>query len=556
MNRSYSPFPAVSLIFFLILFIILFLPGCAPPLEADLEPDDVELHFQTGPRFLFKDGFPSGRDVLTPGDFTNPSLIKVTGVKEKLDYTLTLSLKNGTVYRDGPRNLDPAQGETQMIRPKKALDFSKIKTPETELKILYTYRSKPLSQSFKLRTARYEIYSYRDLLLMKNDLAGHYRLMDNIRIPDPGTKGIPAKGLPPVGRLGAPFTGTFDGNGKTISNYFLEDPGNDYSAFFGYVNTALGSLSPPPGQFKNLRLELKNTGIKPAVTGGRYTASFIGILESGVIENVHVSAPGNGSLKMITGQVGFAGESGGLVASVQAKGIIRNSSAELSVYIQGSVGGGFAGLNEGLIQKSFARGVITVINSGTGPRPGGSDGAGGLVGKNTGTIQDSYARGILSHQGDSYVLANLGGLVGLQTGSSSLVENSYAALNVIDNIRTVNSSSAGIPPFIGGFIGKLTGGGTILQSYAASPITKHTDPHASGNTYAFTGVVDFSSGGGTIQKSFYDTSKTTLRDFPGVPVTGKNPALLKPANFATWIDFSLHWKGGNGSFPTLLWQKP
>ncbi len=62
----------------------------------------------------------------------------------------------------------------------------------------------------------------------------HYKLMHNIDLTGytqaaDGTQWIP------IGSLATPFTGTFDGNSKTISNLTYNDNTKDYFGIFGYV---------------------------------------------------------------------------------------------------------------------------------------------------------------------------------------------------------------------------------------------------------------------------------------------------------------------------------
>src|SRR5690606_2938368 len=102
--------------------------------------------------------------------------------------------------------------------------------------------------------------------------------------------------------------------------------------------------------------------------------------------------------------------------------------------------GALVGVNNGLVQNSYAAGTTT---TGTGP------GTGGLVGDGTGTVLASYATGTVI--GGTYV----GGLVGYGMGMT--IKSSYATGNVTGTVNT------------GGLIG-FNSGGTIDDSYATGRV--------------------------------------------------------------------------------------
>jgi hypothetical protein len=209
-----------------------------------------------------------------------------------------------------------------------------------------------------------------------------------------------------------PFTGTFDGNNHTISNFTYTSTTTDYVGLFG----ALGS----GGQIKNLGLTNVN------VTGYDSTGGLVGY-NSGTITNSYATGS-------VTGQY----DTGGLVG-YNSSGTITNSYATGSVTGQYYTGGLVGWSEYGTITNSYATGSVT-----------GSDSTGGLVGWNGGTITNCYATGNVG--GWEYT----GGLVG---GNWGTITNCYAA-----------GSVTGQRDYTGGLVGENYGG-TITNSYATGNVS-------------------------------------------------------------------------------------
>jgi hypothetical protein len=130
------------------------------------------------------------------------------------------------------------------------------------------------------------------------------------------------------------FTGVFDGNGHTISNFTYTSTNRDYIGLFGYVRG---------GVIKNLGL------IDPNVDAGtlRRVGSLVGQLDNGTITNCYVEA---GSV---------VGESfvGGLVGDNYYGGTITNCYSTGSVTGEYYVGG-MVGRSIGTITNCYATGVV------------------------------------------------------------------------------------------------------------------------------------------------------------------------------------------------------
>ena len=183
-------------------------------------------------------------------------------------------------------------------------------------------------------------------------------------------------GWQPIGEQYTPFAATFDGNGKTISNLYINRPDTRGVGLFGY---------------SDMSCVIRHLGVVNSdVAGNTGVGGLAGNNEGTIIASY---ATGR-----ISGEYGFVG---GLVGSNIPPGIIAASYATGSVS-GGSRVGGLVGNNtanlfneEGTITASYAAVQVS-----------GDFEVGGLAGTNDGAITASYATGRVS--GESPV----GGLVG------------------------------------------------------------------------------------------------------------------------------------------------
>jgi len=169
-----------------------------------------------------------------------------------------------------------------------------------------------------------------------------------------------------------PFTGTFDGNGYTISN-------------FSYISTDVNGI----GLFRYVRgknAEIRDLGlIAPNIDAGTgdESGSLIGALIDGTITNCYVEGSSVLGNKDVGGLVGF--NWGGTIIACYA-------TSHISGYENV---GGLVGFNNGTIINCYSRGSVM-----------GNEIVGGLAGMNNFTITTSYSS--CSVTGTT----NVGGLVG------------------------------------------------------------------------------------------------------------------------------------------------
>ena len=163
------------------------------------------------------------------------------------------------------------------------------------------------------------------------------------------------------------YTGTFDGNGKTITGLTVTGS-NRYTGLFGFIK----------GTVKNVVLTEVN------ITSGTFVGGVAGWSFGGNIENCSVSGSVSGS----------SGSDVGGVVGYQQVGSITGCSSSATVKGTERAGGVVGVTNGGTtpLTACYATGNVTVENDGTS-----NAWAGGIVGMNgTGTLIACYAAGNVS----------------------------------------------------------------------------------------------------------------------------------------------------------------
>ena len=225
----------------------------------------------------------------------------------------------------------------------------------------------------------------------------------------------------PIGDLDAGFAATFDGNGRTISNLFIDRGAATGVGLFGLVDEG--------GEVRNVNL----AGL--SVTGEQYVGGLVGWLEEATLIGGSSAGSVTGSRGRIGGLVGHGqnaiirdswssatvsetgaggrGRIGGLVGELQTTGSEGGvQSAVQSSYATGVVSSGktrVGGLVGNLHQQSTSSALVVASYAAGAVSGGGS--VGGLVGRSSGEVRASYATGQVS--GD----AKVGGLVGDNRGT-------------------------------------------------------------------------------------------------------------------------------------------
>ena len=168
------------------------------------------------------------------------------------------------------------------------------------------------------------------------------------------------------------YSATFEGNGFSIGNLFINWPGERFVGLFGMLGT-----NEPTGHIRNLRL------VDAHVTGGCHVGGLVGE-NYGVIERSHV----RGTVAALAqedsecGRVAFEGgrRVGGLVGG-NTWGRIEKSSA-IGIVSGRSFVGGLAGRNSSasIVRDTYASSMVSARSF-----------VGGLIGRNRGTLRRSFA---------------------------------------------------------------------------------------------------------------------------------------------------------------------
>lgn len=283
----------------------------------------------------------------------------------------------------------------------------------------------------------------------------------------------------PIGSAENAFSGNFDGNGKTISDIYLDLDG-DYAGLFAYVKDAHISNLTVSGEFAAVNYAgavaayavnsiFTDCSCSSGVYADEFAGGIVGYIASGKIENCS-SLLAVGGYENATG--GIAGYSGATISSCENKayvtgiknvggiagvstGDILYSSNLVAVYSEDSNLGGIAGLSEGNIRYSENSGRIMPLSSATGN-------VGGIAGvqKNAEiteclssaavSARNNFAGGIAGYASDSKIenclttgtVSNSGSFAGGIFGFS--MNSNISGCVVTSNVSANNSTDGAI----------------------------------------------------------------------------------------------------------------
>jgi len=284
-----------------------------------------------------------------------------------------------------------------------------------------------------------EIRNWHDLYAIRDNLGGHYLLMNDLNSTTAGYVELASgaanqgKGWQPIGTSDEPFTGSFDGQGYEISDMFINRPDESLVGLFGTVdvggviqNVKVVNVT-VTGEWAIGGLVGENLGdVRNSYSGGTVSGEdCVGGLVGGNAGGVSNSC----SAANVTGHW----DVGGLVGCSDSYGTVSNSYSVGNVAGEWAVGGLMGGNLGGIVEESYSTGGVT-----------GDDYVGGLVGDNQGTVNNSHSIGSVT--GEWYV----GGLVG-DNDSLGIVTNSYASGRVTGY------------SFVGGLVG--SNWGTVSNSF-------------------------------------------------------------------------------------------
>ena len=242
-----------------------------------------------------------------------------------------------------------------------------------------------------------QLENFRDIVNGANnqtaDPDAHAKLMNDIDLKDVCGPELDAEtSWEPIGNSEEnAYTGTFDGNGNTIENLYINNTTNDYyQGLFGYVGT---------------RGTVQNLSVSGSVSGSNSVGGVVG-RNDGTVENCYNTGTVTGTDDHVGGVVG------------QNRGSVTNCYNTGTGTVTGTDDyvGGVVGLNSAIVENCYN----TVSVSG-------NNYVGGVVGWNisSGNVKNCYNTGTGTVTG---TVDFVGGVVGQNFGGT--VENCYNTVNV------------------------------------------------------------------------------------------------------------------------------
>jgi hypothetical protein len=281
-------------------------------------------------------------------------------------------------------------------------------------------------------------------------------------------------GFQPVGDEETPFTGSFDGNGYTISDLWIFRKTTENVGLFGKVSSstiqrvtmvdanivgedntgALVGYAVSNSTIQNIQLENNMVRAYLAYYGG----GLAGQVDESAISNIgNTGGTVHGSGSVI----------GGIVGSLANYSTIDNASSSAHVDGGYAVGGLIGNMSNSTTTNSHATGNVRTDRSEYNFVKTGYA-AGGLVGNvNYSVIENSYATGDVETRGEQ-----AGGFAGNVYQVN--ITNSYATGNVT-GINTTIGGNTYIPATLGGFIGRLDGTSLVENSYTTGDVQTEGD---------------------------------------------------------------------------------
>ena len=330
------------------------------------------------------------------------------------DFKIIYTVTKGTTYYIGAREYDgnAIEGEVELNVKMNGLDG--------ELPTGMTGKGTE-AEPFVLKTADHLAW-FRDFV-NEGNMKACAKIADDVKEIDMSTvchkadaeKQVAELSWTPIGKSYNRYQGTFDGNGKTIRNIYINAT-SDYTGFFGYAEK---------GSIKNITFD--NAKVKSTVD--LYTGILVGFEELCIIENIKTLA--NCSVEGKNGVGGIAGMASGDIGNCENHAMVNGTN-----FVGGIVGD----------YRESGKSIISCANygvvTGTGNRVGGIAGNFG-----SGTIQNCANYGDITGAdivgnliGDGYI-CNLNNVLG--TGNVTATSADRAGL-LVGNIGNSSSTASGI----------------------------------------------------------------------------------------------------------------
>ena len=345
---------------------------------------------------------------------TAASYLKYNDDAKGYDFKITYTVTKGTTYYIGARELDgnAIEGEVKLNVKLNGIDY--------ELPAGMTGKGTD-AEPFVLKTADHLAW-FRDHV-NEGHPSACAKIADDVKEIDMSTVCHKANtatnteelSWDPIGNSGERYQGTFDGNGKTISNLYINAT-SYYTGFFGYAEK---------GSIKNITFD--NATVKS--TGNLYTGILAGFEELCIIENIKTLA--NCSVEGKDDVGGIAGRASGDIGNCENHAMVKGA-----FYVGGIVGD----------YRNSGKSIISCANYGV--VTGTENSVGGIAGYfGSGTIQNCANYGDITGAdivgnliGNGYI-CNLNNVLG--TGNVTATSADRAGL-LVGRIGNSSSTASGI----------------------------------------------------------------------------------------------------------------
>ena len=333
------------------------------------------------------------------------------------DFKITYTVTKGTTYYIGARKNDgnAIEGEVKLNVKMNGLDG--------ELPTGMTGKGTE-AEPFVLKTADHLAW-FREFV-NEGNMEACAKIADDVKEIDMSTvchkadaeKQVAELSWTPIGNFARnKYQGTFDGNGKTISNLYIINAAAGYVGFFGYAEK---------GSIKNITFD--NAKVKSTVD--YYTGILAGFGELCIIENIKTLA--NCSVEGKEDVGGIAGRASGDIGNCENHAMVNGAN---------SVGGIVGDYRES------GKSIISCANYGV--LTGTGNYVGGIAGNfDSGTIQNCANYGDVTGTnyvgnliGDGYI-CNLNNVLG--TGNVIATSDTERAGLLVGNIGNSSSTASGI----------------------------------------------------------------------------------------------------------------
>ena len=332
------------------------------------------------------------------------------------DFKITHTVTKGTTYYIGAREVDgnAIEGEVKLN--------VKMNGLEGELPTGMTGKGTE-AEPFVLKTADHLAW-FRDFV-NEGNMKACAKIADDVKEIDMSTvchkadaeKQVAELSWTPIGNFARnKYQGTFDGNGKTISNLYIINAASEHLGFFGYAEK---------GSIKNITFD--NAKVKSTVD--HWTGILAGFEELCIIENIKTLA--NCSVEGKYGVGGIAGMASGDIGNCENHAMVNGAN---------SVGGIVGGYRES------GKSIISCANYGV--VTGTGNYVGGIAGNfGSGTIQNCANYGDITGADIVGNLIGFGSICNLNnvlgTGNVTATSVDRAGL-LVGNIVDSSSTASGI----------------------------------------------------------------------------------------------------------------